>query len=209
MFAVRLICCLSVAEVRGCCAAGSFKKGCSTHLSIQGLARTLPSAHGLAPAPHSPMAFSLLSGPPLCRWLQTSFDLLQMASTMREQGYLPPSVSLWAVENPMQAPISRLQRKVEAGAEVILTQPPLVWGRAERWVQEADVARLTEQVKVRRGSAAPCLSFMMLSLIAYWRLGTCPGAYTWSSLVKGYRCWGSGRDVMVLGLWGAWPAAAV
>ena len=83
-----------------------------------------------------------------CRWLQTSFDLLQLAATMREQGYLPPSLSLWAVENPMMAPLGRLQQKLDAGAEVILTQPPLAWARAERWMQEADVRRLTDQAKV-------------------------------------------------------------
>jgi 5,10-methylenetetrahydrofolate reductase len=82
------------------------------------------------------------------RWLQNSFDLLQLAGTMREQGYLPASLSLWAVDNPMAAPVARLQQKVDAGAEVVLTQPPLAWARAERWMQEADALRLTDQARV-------------------------------------------------------------
>lgn len=70
---------------------------------------------------------------------------------MREQGYLPPSLSLWAVENPMTTPVARLAQKIDAGAEVVLTQPPLAWERAERWVQEADALGLADQAKVSMG----------------------------------------------------------
>lgn len=41
-----------------------------------------------------------------------------------------------------------MQGKLDAGAEVVLTQPPLIWGRAEQWMQEADVLRLADQGKV-------------------------------------------------------------
>lgn len=84
----------------------------------------------------------------LCRWLQTSFDLLLLASAMREEGYLPASLSLWAVENPMLAPVDRLQQKADAGAEVVLTQPPLLWDRTAAWAEQAAAQRVSEHVKV-------------------------------------------------------------
>ena len=83
-----------------------------------------------------------------CRWLQDSFDLLLLASAMREEGYLPASVSLWAVENPMLAPVERLRQKVDAGAEVVVTQPPLLLDRVQRWAEEADRQLLSRHVKV-------------------------------------------------------------
>lgn len=70
---------------------------------------------------------------------------------MREEGYLPPSLSLWAVENPMLAPVARLRQKADAGAEVVLTQPPLLWERTARWAEEADRSLLSSNVKVGRG----------------------------------------------------------
>lgn len=88
---------------------------------------------------------------PLARWLQNSFDLLLLASAMREEGYLPASLSLWAVENPMLAPVDRLQQKADAGAEVILTQPPLLWEPTAAWAEEAAARRVSEHVKVGAG----------------------------------------------------------
>ena len=44
---------------------------------------------------------------------------------------------------PLHCPV-----QIDTGAEVVLTQPPLAWDRAERWVQEADVQRLTDQARV-------------------------------------------------------------
>lgn len=85
------------------------------------------------------------------RWLQNSFDLLLLASAMREEGYLPASLSLWAVENPMLAPVDRLQQKADAGAEVILTQPPLLWEPTAAWAEEAAARRVSEHVKVVLG----------------------------------------------------------
>ena len=94
---------------------------------------------------------------PARRWLQDSFDLLLLASAMREEGYLPAGLSLWAVENPMLAPVSRLQQKVDAGAEVVITQPPLLWDRAARWAEEAAAARISAHVKARGGDPSRCL----------------------------------------------------
>ena len=77
--------------------------------------------------------------------LWSSFDTLQLAGEMRERGELPASLSLWAVENPMLNPVSRLQRKAEAGAQVVLTQPPLLWARSARWVEESVAQGLAPQ----------------------------------------------------------------
>ncbi|EFN54450.1 hypothetical protein CHLNCDRAFT_135876 [Chlorella variabilis] len=85
------------------------------------------------------------------RWLQDSFDLLLLASAMREEGYLPASLSLWAVENPMLAPVKRLRQKADAGAEVVVTQPALLWDRVQRWADEADRELVSHNVKVMLG----------------------------------------------------------
>lgn len=70
-----------------------------------------------------------------------SIDMLQEAFRMRHRGDLPSTVSLWAVENPLLSP-ERLHRKLSAGAEVILTQPPLIRQPAETWFDTA--ARFAE-----------------------------------------------------------------
>ena len=94
---------------------------------------------------------------PLDRWLQSSFDLLLLASAMREEGYLPAALSLWAVENPMLAPVDRLQQKADAGAEVVLTQPPLLWERTAAWAEEAAARRVSDHVKVGWGQAGQAI----------------------------------------------------
>lgn len=53
----------------------------------------------------------------------------------------------------MLAPPSRLAAKAAAGAEVVLTQPPLLWDRSERWAHAAHDAGLTGQVRVVVGVA--------------------------------------------------------
>ncbi|KAI3435627.1 hypothetical protein D9Q98_001687 [Chlorella vulgaris] len=113
---------------------------------------------------HPADALLLVSGshparqlPGASRWLQDSFDLLLAASAMREQGHLPASLSLWAVENPMLAKVERLRRKVDAGADVVLTQPPLLWNRVQHWAEEADKQRISSNVKVVLG--LPIITF--------------------------------------------------
>lgn len=66
-------------------------------------------------------------------WLQNSMAMLQDAKAMRAAGYLPPDVSLWAVENPLVNPPERALAKVAAGAEVLLTQPPFDREQGELW----------------------------------------------------------------------------
>ena len=71
-------------------------------------------------------------------WLlpQNSFRILR---TIRRAF---PDQPLWAVENPIlpgpEARARRMQRKVAAGAEAILTQPPFLWGRFTRWLAEIE-----------------------------------------------------------------------
>ena len=66
--------------------------------------------------------------------LASSFDLLRAAAHLREAGDLPARTALWAVENPLrERGAGRLERKLEAGAETVITQPPLLRGRFEAW----------------------------------------------------------------------------
>ncbi len=67
-----------------------------------------------------------------------SFRILSLLNGMRSAGTLPSDVSIWAVENPFAgksviARVDRLQQKLDAGAEAILTQPPLLWDVFSKW----------------------------------------------------------------------------
>jgi hypothetical protein len=88
-----------------------------------------------------------------------SLDLLRMARRLRddpllqeEEGggggpgsspsaprrRLPPSLALWAVANPVtEKDAARSAAKAAAGAEALLTQPPLDWDAFERWLADA------------------------------------------------------------------------
>ncbi len=90
----------------------------------------------------------LSPSPPCCRFFLDSFDLLRIATSMRAQGHLPASLALWAVENPMVNPVERLARKADVGAEVVLTQPPLLNRASERWFEDAHKRGLHKQLKV-------------------------------------------------------------
>jgi hypothetical protein len=61
---------------------------------------------------------------------------------MRAAGDLPPHTQLWAVANPVtERSAALLERKVAAGAQVILTQPPqLDWAAWDRWYADAGAA---------------------------------------------------------------------
>lgn len=52
------------------------------------------------------------------------------------RGLLPKGLALWAVANPVtdanEAGVKRVRKKVDLGADVIITQPPLVWEPFER-----------------------------------------------------------------------------
>jgi hypothetical protein len=83
-------------------------------------------------------------------FLQSSFSMLRDASRLRTQGILPSSLALWAVENPINPP-ERLLKKVEAGAEVILTQPPFIESSAEKWFEFAEKNSISSEIKLLAG----------------------------------------------------------
>ncbi|BDA40706.1 hypothetical protein COCOBI_01-3590 [Coccomyxa sp. Obi] len=109
------------------------------------------SAAGVRPAD----ALLLVSGShPLRRalaWsgvLQDSVSALHLAHSLRDQGLLPPQTSLWAVANPLVDTPDTLERKVAAGAEVILTQPPLIYSKFESWFDGVDRLGVASKAKI-------------------------------------------------------------
>lgn len=72
-------------------------------------------------------------------WLD-AVELLRLAVRMKEEEALSRDVGLWATVNPMAGDIGKevdlFVRKVEAGATVVVTQPPLIWERFEDWMVE-------------------------------------------------------------------------
>ena len=108
-----------------------------------------------AAAAAAPAALLCVSGshgarrlPGAGRVLGTSFDLLRAGAEQRAAGAWGEGgegVELWAVENPLAAPTAeRLERKLAAGAQAVITQPPLLPGRFARWWADAERRGLTE-----------------------------------------------------------------
>jgi 5,10-methylenetetrahydrofolate reductase len=103
--------------------------------------------------------------------LPSSITMLQTAAGLRAAGAIPGSTSLWAVANPVTEPdASRTEAKVEAGAEVVLTQPPLDWGAFERWWADAERRGLPGAAKI---------------LIGYPALSSAANASFWLALAGG------------------------
>ena len=86
---------------------------------------------------HSPDALLLVSGghPARSLWRPTdSLSMLRAASQLRERGLIPRDIELWAVANPLlEKPERAAVEKAEAGADAILTQPPLSEKAWLRW----------------------------------------------------------------------------
>eukprot|EP00775_Hariotina_reticulata_P012716 gene12716-12846_t len=95
---------------------------------------------------------------PLMRnMLPGAVKMLRHASQLKQQGVLPSHVALWAVANPIiEQDASYTEQKIAAGAEVILTQPPLDWGAFERWMADAEARGLPSVAQLLIGF--PCLS---------------------------------------------------
>jgi len=70
--------------------------------------------------------------------VKDSVYILKQARHMRDRGDIPESVALWTVGNPMKDSISSVHRKVDAGAQVILTQPPFFQNASEAWFQSLE-----------------------------------------------------------------------
>ncbi|CAM9308245.1 unnamed protein product [Choristocarpus tenellus] len=132
----------------------SLKKRLAAAAGVDSEGRPIP---GVRPAD----ALLLMSGshpvrhlPFARRVLPDTLDELRLVDQMKRNGLLPKQVSLWTVANPMLegsveeeegkvgnhkricAGIAYLQRKVDLGAEVIITQPPLAWRPFERWLRD-------------------------------------------------------------------------
>lgn len=92
-------------------------------------------------------AMLCVSGGDPCRkmpfWKDGAKDsvyMLEYARKMKAEGRIPADVSLWAVANPMLDSVDSYARKVGAGAEVFLTQPPFL-PTSEEWF--ASVSQLS------------------------------------------------------------------
>uniref|UniRef100_A0A7I4CPB6 Uncharacterized protein n=1 Tax=Physcomitrium patens TaxID=3218 RepID=A0A7I4CPB6_PHYPA len=67
-----------------------------------------------------------------------SFAMLRAAHQLRKSGLLSPGLQLWCVENPLLNSVERLDKKVMAGAEAVIVQPPLLPDRFEEWWSKAE-----------------------------------------------------------------------
>ncbi|CAI5529433.1 unnamed protein product [Closterium sp. Naga37s-1] len=122
----------------------------------------------------SPGALLLLSGahpmrswPLVNRLMPTnSLHMLREAHRLREAGQIPQCVQLWAVENPLTGSVDRLEHKLEAGAEAIILQPPVVPEAFQQWWCAAEQRGLTTAVPMIIGvpliTSARNLAFWML-----------------------------------------------
>ena len=66
-------------------------------------------------------------------------------------GDLPPDLELWAVANPLKDDPAWAEVKAEAGAVVLLTQPPLAWGPFEAWAAGIMKRGLHRDVRILGG----------------------------------------------------------
>ncbi|CAI5462284.1 unnamed protein product [Closterium sp. Yama58-4] len=122
----------------------------------------------------TPGALLLLSGahpmrswPLVNRLMPTnSLHMLRDAHRLRSAGRIPRCVQLWAVENPITGSINRLEQKLEAGAEAIILQPPVVPEAFQQWWCAAEQRGLTTAVPMVIGvpliTSARNLAFWML-----------------------------------------------
>ncbi len=88
-----------------------------------------------------------------------SFQLLQMARQMRDEGRLhagvalkqPPSIFIGGVANPNVERVARLEKKISAGAEFIQTQIIFDIDHFRAWMQDVRAGGLHEQAAILAG----------------------------------------------------------
>ena len=73
--------------------------------------------------------------PGLNKNVKDSVYMLEQAKKLRLQGDISSEVALWAVCNPGIDSVELLERKVEAGAELFLTQPPFLHESCDEWFE--------------------------------------------------------------------------
>jgi len=83
---------------------------------------------------------------PVNKYLPTT-DSVRVIQIAREM--MGPDFQIWAVANPNTETIDRLQQKIEAGADGIITHPMFRQERCKEWWQEANEKDLTRKVKIR------------------------------------------------------------
>jgi len=109
--------------------------------------------------PHSPDALLLLSGghPARSLWAPTdSLAMLRAAVELRERGLIPRNVELWGVANPLtEKPERAAVAKAEAGADAILTQPPLSQRAWLRWWEGVQRISRSSSPSSSSGSSVP------------------------------------------------------
>lgn len=130
--------------------------------------------------------------PGVRRFLPSSVDALKLASELRERGDLPRGTELWAVANPNLEPdASLLEAKANAGAQVILTQPPFDQAAFQTWM--GDAARLGLATQMRIVVGMPCISSS--GNLAFWlNLAGCVGNPAAMKLLATFQAAGRGGD---------------
>lgn len=134
--------------------------------------------------------------PFVTRFYQSTPQLLRLAQQLQATGEVAPSTQLWATANPnLETSAAYLEAKVEAGAQVILTQPPLVWSAFERWAEDADKRGLLGRTQVLVG--APMLTSP--GSVGFW-MALCrlnPGEREAQQLLEGFQgAEGEGKEAL-------------
>ncbi|KAG0576506.1 hypothetical protein KC19_5G085000 [Ceratodon purpureus] len=117
--------------------------------------RMIKSSHEIEASGCGGSLLLLSGGHPLRRvWFANqllpanSFVMLKAAHQLRKIGLLSPGLQLWCVENPLVNSIERLEQKINAGAEAVVVQPPLLPERFAEWWSKADQRGLTKATPV-------------------------------------------------------------
>ncbi|MFN0057884.1 MAG: hypothetical protein ACKVX7_05440 [Planctomycetota bacterium] len=83
-----------------------------------------------------------------------SVTLLAALARLKHSGALPHKLPLWAAANPYRDSVERTAQKIAAGAEQIVTQPPLLWETFHEWWRATQAhPQLTGRIRV--GMAIP------------------------------------------------------
>eukprot|EP01026_Neomeris_dumetosa_P037715 TRINITY_DN3057_c0_g1_i6.p2 TRINITY_DN3057_c0_g1~~TRINITY_DN3057_c0_g1_i6.p2 ORF type:complete len:317 (-),score=49.07 TRINITY_DN3057_c0_g1_i6:107-1057(-) len=83
--------------------------------------------------------------------ISRSTDMLTMAYEMRSNCDIPDSVSFWAVANPnVQLDTETVPQKIEAGAEVIITQPPFLFKNFTNWLSQKSTQQVFQVISQKQ-----------------------------------------------------------